>query len=212
MDCSKVCFVHNTISTQDMGAKTMNSQAAGLLVETHPVDDCESGVFPWDLETISRPLRIVAPAAFNFWFPFAMTRRSRGDALVSEQLSSAPIGALHQEIAGLEELEDGWYDTDGEAGRAPNPEAIQGVRNLTPAFRFYALPCPHVFPSVDGGVAMEWTLGEIEASIEFGDSSEYATVASWDATTDKHIYEEGVRVDRKFLRDWLDGLIGTQVR
>ena len=59
---------------------------------------------------------------------------------------------------------------------------------------------------------MEWTLGEIEASIEFGDSSEYATVASWNTATDEHRYEEGFRVDRKFLRDWLGGLTGIQVR
>lgn len=190
----------------------MNSQVAGLLVKTHPVDDCESGVFPWDLETISGSLRILAPAAFNFWFPFAITRRSRGDALVKNPISLEPISALYEEIEKLQELEDGWYDTGGEAGAAPHVAAIQGVWNLTSAIRSYGLPHPHVFPRVDGGVSMEWTLGEIEASIEFGDSSEYATVASWDATTDEHRYEENIRVDRKYMRGWLDGLTDTQAR
>ena len=190
----------------------MNSQAAGLLVETHPVDDCESGLFPWGLETISDPLRVVAPAAFNFWFPFAMARRSRGDALMRNPIYTEPISVLYEEIEKLKELEDGWYDTDGEAGTAPDDEAIQGVWKLASAIRSYGLPHPHVFPRVDGGVSMEWTLGEIEASIEFADSSEYATVASWDATTDEHQYEENVQVDRKYMRDWLGGLTGTQVR
>ena len=112
----------------------------------------------------------------------------------------------------LEELEDGWYDTDGEAGTAPYKRAIQGARQLTKAVQLYGLPHPHVFPCVDGGVSMEWTLGEVEASVEFGDSSEYATVASWDATTDEHRYEENVLVDRKYMRDWLGGLTGTLVR
>lgn len=190
----------------------MNSKTAGLLVETHPVDDCESGVFPWDLETISGPLRMLAPASSNFWFPFAMTRRSRGDALVMKSISLEPVSALYEEIEKLQELEDGWYDTDGEAGTAPYAAAVQGVWNLASAIRSYGLPHPHVFPRVDGGVSMEWTLGEIEASIEFGDSSEYATVASWDATTDEHRYEENIRVDRKYMRGWLAGLTDTQVR
>lgn len=190
----------------------MNSQAAGLLVEMHPVDDCERGFFPWGFETISDPLRVVAPAAFNLWFPFAMTRRSRGDASARRPIPPEPISALYEEIDKLKELEDGWYDTDGEAGTAPHDDAIQRVWKLASAIRSYGLPHPHVFPCVDGGVSMEWTLGEIEASIEFGDSSEYATVASWDATTDEHRYEENVLVDRKYMRDWLDGLTGTQVR
>lgn len=190
----------------------MNSQAAGLLVETHPVDDCESGYFPWGLETITDPFRIVVPAAFNLWFPFAVRRRSRRDALVRIPILLEPISTLHEEIEKLKELDDGWYGTDGEAGTAPHEKAIQGVWKLASAVRLYGLPQPHVFPCVDGGVSMEWSLGEVEASIEFGDSSEYATFASWDATTDEHRYEENVRVDRKYMRDWLGGLTGTPVQ
>lgn len=124
-------------------------------------------------------------------------------------VSSEAGTALDQEVAELEELEYGWYDTDGAAGAAPYTSALIGVRQVTKAIQFYGLPSPHVFPSVDGGVAMEWTLCEIEASIEFGGSSEYATVASWDATTDQHTFEENVRVDRKFLKKWLGELLLT---
>ena len=190
----------------------MNSQAAGLLVETHPVDDCESGFFPWGLETITDPFRIVVPAPFNLWFPFAVRRKSRRVALVKIPIPLEPISTLYEEIEKLKELDDGWYDTDGEAGTAPHVKAIQGVWKLAAAVRLYGLPQPHVFPCVDGGVSMEWSLGEVEASIEFGNSSEYATVASWDAATDEHRSEDNVRVDRKYMRDWLDGLTGTSVQ
>ena len=122
------------------------------------------------------------------------------------------MNTLVREIDELQELDDGWYDTDGVDGAAPHPEAIVGARRLIAAFPHYELPYPHVFPAVDGGVSMEWTLGNVEASIRFEDSSDTATVASWDASTVEHRYEEGVNVDCSFVRDWLRSLTGQPVR
>lgn len=123
-----------------------------------------------------------------------------------------PSRTLLQEIKDLEGLEDGWYDTDGEAGAPPSAEAIRGVRRLARALQFSGLPYPHVSPSVDGGVSAEWTLGDIEASIEFGDSSEYATVSSLNTATGEYLYRESVRVDRAFLKEWLANPTSTAMR
>ena len=144
--------------------------------------------------------------------------KSRGRAFSLEEVkvhdeeAAVQMNALVSEIDELQDLEDGWYDTDGVAGEAPHSEAIVGARRLAAAFPHYELPYPHVFPAVDGGVSMEWTLGDVEASITFEDSSDTATVAAWDASTDDHLYEEGVNVDCAFVRDWLRGFAGQLAR
>lgn len=129
------------------------------------------------------------------------------DEGVAEQMD-----ALLSEIDELRKLEHGWYDTDGVAGEDPHPEAILGARRLAVVFPHYELPWPHVFPAVDGGVSMEWSLGDVEASITFNDSSDTATVASLDISTDHHRYEEGVNVDCAFVRDWLRGFTRQPAR
>ena len=144
--------------------------------------------------------------------------RSRGRAFSLEEVkihneeAAAQMDALVSEIEDLEDLEDGWYGTDGVVGQAPHPEAILGVRRLAAAFPHFELPYPHVFPGIDGGVSMEWTLGDVEASITFEDSSDTATVASLDVTADLHRYEEGVTVNSSFVRDWLRGFTGHPAR
>ncbi len=140
--------------------------------------------------------------------------KSRGSAFplrdvrVHDEDTAEEMNALVSELDELEELSDGWYGTDGVAGDAPNRAAVLGVRCLTAAFPHYGLPYPHVFPCVNGGVSMEWSLDDIEASITFNDSSHVATVASLDISTDEHQYQENVSVSCAFVRDWLRGLMG----
>ena len=154
---------------------------------------------------------LTAAGAFT-WSAGRVRSRSRASSLeevsVHDDETAKQMNALVSEIDELEDLEDGWYGTDGIAGEAPKRSAILGVRRLAAAFPHYALPYPHVFPSVDGGVSMEWSLGDIEASITFDDSSGTATVASLDISTDEHRYEESVEVDCAYVRDWLRGFTG----
>ena len=131
---------------------------------------------------------------------------------VHDEEAAAPMRALLREIDDLEELEDGWYGTDGEPGAAPHPEAVLGARRLAAAFPHYELPYPHVFPGVDGEVAMEWTIGDVEASITFERSRDTATVASLDVVSNEHRYAEGVIVDCAYVRDWLRDLAGQPSR
>jgi len=159
---------------------------------------------------------LVTVAGPFIWSPGSV--RLHGRALSLEEINvhseevAAQMDALVSEIDDLEELGRGWYDTDDVAGEAPHPEAILGARRLAAAFPHYELPYPHVFPAIDGGVSMEWTFDDVEASIEFRDSSEIATVASLVVSADDHRYEEGVNVDCAFVRDWLRSLTGSPAR
>lgn len=62
-------------------------------------------------------------------------------------------------------LRDGWLNGEG---RAPSPE---GLDWLAESFeRFYPedpdVPLPYVYPTVEGGVQLEWSLGSKELSLE----------------------------------------------
>lgn len=131
---------------------------------------------------------------------------------VHDDEAAERLTAFVGELDELQRLEAGWYSTDGEAGTAPRADAILGARRLSASFAHHALPYPDVFPAVNGGVSLEWTLGKVEASIRFEDSSETATVASWDAATDEHRYEERVTINDKFVSDWLHGITGQPAR
>lgn len=63
----------------------------------------------------------------------------------------------------LAQLQDGWLDGKG---RAPDRAALA---HLAQAFdKHYSpdLPLPYLYPTAEGGVQAEWTLGEWEASLE----------------------------------------------
>ena len=124
-----------------------------------------------------------------------------------EELSTADAEASQrvqgfiEEIESIASLSDGWYD---EESLAPNEVAILGARALAAPLLFYGLPFPHAFPLPEGGVSLEWTLASVEASVTLHMSSEIATAASWDSTTDEHRYDENTVITGDFLRDWLD--------
>ena len=107
---------------------------------------------------------------------------------------------LLTELDDIESLEAGWLE---ESTPAPDREAIRGARRLSALFACDDLPFPHAFPMHDGGVALEWTLGSVEASITFESSAASATVASLDTIADEHRYEEAVTITPDFVRAWL---------
>ena len=110
------------------------------------------------------------------------------------------MNALFTELDDIEALESGWLE---ETTPAPDREAVRGARTLCALFACGDLPFPHAFPTRDGGVALEWTLGPVEASITFERSADSATVASLDTEADAHSYEENVPVTPDGVRLWL---------
>ena len=82
--------------------------------------------------------------------------------------SDTPLGILAR-LEELRELKDGWLDG---AGHAP---AHDGLDWLSVAFErhYVGAPLPYVYPTAEGGVQMEWSLGSREISLEvtFADHS-----------------------------------------
>ena len=139
----------------------------------------------------------------------------RGQEYIRERCRTEgdkPVADFVSALEELQELEPGWYGVDGIAGAAPCMDAIRGALHVGDTLADCQLPYPSVFPTVDGGVSLEWTLGGVEASLRFHDSSESATVASWNAATDEHRYEEDIPVNGEFVETWLRSLTGHAAR
>ena len=79
------------------------------------------------------------------------------------------IGALDQlaipgQFDGLRGMEDGWLDGEG---RAPAPGLIDWlVRSFETHYPDEAEP-PYLYPTVEGGVQAEWSVGGHEISLRF---------------------------------------------
>src|SRR5688572_1548389 len=127
----------------------------------------------------------------------ALQRRS------DEPLESAEHRSFHQPLdisASLEELKslkDGWLDGSGLAPRS------EGLDWLTTAWRrFYAaeLQPPHLYPTADGGIRAEWSLGSNEASLEVGLPGHSAQWHSLNLDTDETELHQ-LSLDRQ--SDWV---------
>lgn len=97
----------------------------------------------------------------------------------------------------LKGLKDAWLEG---AGKAP---AHYGLDWLTSAFdRNYPddLILPHLYPTVDGGVQAEWTLGEAEPSLEI-DLEHHA--AQWHCMNMKTNAEDSRDLNLDSAADWM---------
>ncbi len=111
----------------------------------------------------------------------------------------------------LARLQDGWLDGKG---RALDQAAL---RRLALAFdEHYApeLPLPYLYPTAEGGVQAEWTLGEVEVSLEFALPSLEAVFQSINIKTgESEDYPLGLGSEERnwtVLNDALRRLTGDQ--
>ena len=70
--------------------------------------------------------------------------------------SPAPI---NDQIDRLSSMNDGWLDGDG---AAPSQEGLEGLRTLLKPLS----PIPTLYPTPEGGVQAEWSIGDREISLE----------------------------------------------
>ena len=144
---------------------------------------------------------VAAEGEFAFDGPkFDKSASSIQRLIAAGEEGTEKMTTLLKELDDIESLEAGWLE---ESTPAPDPEAIRGARRLSAVFACGDLPFPHAFPMHNGGVALEWTLGPVEASITFEDTAASATVASLDTIADEHRYEEEVTITPDFVRRWL---------
>lgn len=149
---------------------------------------------------------VAARGVFFYEDSYVDTASSRMEELSTPDANASQrVQEFMEELDSVSSLSDGWYDKES---LAPNDAAIRGARALIPPLLFYGLPFPHAFPHANGSVSLEWSLESVEASIVFHTSSESATVAFWDSSTDDHHYDEHTLITSCFLREWLHMLEG----
>lgn len=77
-----------------------------------------------------------------------------------EMLDPNDVAARCEELT---QLKDGWLDGEG---KAPSKEGLQSFLAAWNGADTVALPLPHIYPTPEGGVQMEWTQGDWEISAE----------------------------------------------
>jgi len=163
-----------------------------------PLDTIKSAITPSRDEG---PV-VVARGTFRYVdFSFDTASSQIEELRIVDEVGSRRVEEFIHELESISSLTDDWYDKES---LAPSDAAVMGARVLAAPLLFHGLPFPHAFPLADGGVSLEWSLKSVEASVTFHTSSEMATVASWDLTTDEHQYDENVIVTGDFLREWID--------
>jgi hypothetical protein len=83
----------------------------------------------------------------------------------------------------LAKLKDGWLDG---GGRAPSHALIDGLKSGFENSFDPGLPLPYLYPTEDGGLQAEWTMGDWEISLEVQSEDlrgEYRATSSKDTTT-----------------------------
>lgn len=63
---------------------------------------------------------------------------------------------VNKRLQELSELKEGWMDGDGEP---LDPESIQRARWLCEALQAASKPLPHIYPTLSGGLSLEWNDG-----------------------------------------------------
>ena len=63
----------------------------------------------------------------------------------------------------LRNLKDGWYDGDG---LAPSHEGLDWLEARLSNEYLNLLPLPRIYPTVEGGVQLEWSIGSNDTSLE----------------------------------------------
>ncbi len=77
-----------------------------------------------------------------------------------EMLDPNDVTARCEELA---QLKDGWLDGEG---KAPSREGLASLQKAWGATSAESLPLPFIYPTPEGGIQMEWCLGDWEISAE----------------------------------------------
>ena len=72
------------------------------------------------------------------------------------------------QIESLRLLKDGWMDGEG---KAPSHEALEWFAQTFDSYWVDPLPLPYIYPTYEGGIQAEWTIGRYAISLEIDLSS-----------------------------------------
>ncbi|WP_028987567.1 hypothetical protein [Thermicanus aegyptius] len=93
-------------------------------------------------------------------------------------------------------LKDGWFDGEG---KALDKNGVKWFTDLFKSFYPEELPMPYVFPTIDGGIRLEWSIGPHEVSLE---SNLKTKNGYWHVLNveNEQVEERELSLDRK--KDW----------
>ena len=107
---------------------------------------------------------------------------------------------IDRQIDGLARLETGWLDGDGEA---LSDEGLLWLRDaLQSKISFSDSTMPYLYPTEDGDVQAEWTIGEISADLNINLATHQATWGWSDLSTNAHDERE-MNLDLETDWQWL---------
>lgn len=110
----------------------------------------------------------------------------------------------------LASLKDGWLDGKGQA---PTMEKLRQLATLFDTNFDADLPLPHLYPTPDGGIQAEWSLGDWEATLEINldtKTGEYQALNLSDRKTHEHILPLSTSDGWKALNEALKSIGGIQ--
>jgi hypothetical protein len=70
---------------------------------------------------------------------------------------------INSRLEQLSALNDGWLDG---SGIAPDTNALQNLGSLFQSHYDKSLPIPYIYPTADGGLQLEWSPEDWEATLE----------------------------------------------
>ena len=71
--------------------------------------------------------------------------------------------AASERLDELAAMTDGWFDG---AGARTSTAALGAARDTLELLSADELPVPRIYPTMDGGVRFEWTIGDADAALE----------------------------------------------
>lgn len=111
-------------------------------------------------------------------------------------VSHTPRDSVAAQLSKLNALQDGWLEG---VGRAPSAEGLDWLSSAFDAHFPDGLPLPYLYPTEDGGVRAEWSLGNVEASIDINLANR---VASWHAIDLVSDIEDSRQLDLSVEMSW----------
>jgi len=115
---------------------------------------------------------------------------------VREDVSSPDFSSRLDEFRAIE---DGWLD-GGET--APSPHCIDWLSSNLKRYYSSDLPMPYIYPTPEGGVSLEWSLGPYRASLEIDLDTRQAEWHCLDLSTDDPC-EQDLQLDIPQDWEWL---------
>ena len=98
-----------------------------------------------------------------------------------EENEQTPLDALSSRVHSLMELRDGWLDG---GGKAPSHDFLRWLLSQFKAQYPTSLPRPYIYPTPDGGIQAEWSLGPCDVSLTIDSETYRATWHSLNLDTD----------------------------